>query len=48
MYQLFKRAVGNDPEQQVIHECRRCGTTLDRPSASCPYCSRNDVVTFVI
>jgi rubrerythrin len=32
----------------VVHECRRCGATLDSPDDSCPYADHEDVVTYVI
>lgn len=30
----------------IIHECGRCGTTLDDANVPCPYCGDARVVTF--
>jgi rubrerythrin len=32
--------------ERVVHECRRCGATLESPDDHCPYCGRTDVATF--
>lgn len=32
--------------ETVIYECDRCGTTVDGPNATCPYCDNSRIVTF--
>lgn len=32
----------------VIHECRRCGSSLPSAEATCPYCRETTVATYVI
>jgi rubrerythrin len=34
--------------ERLIHECRRCGTTLVRHDDPCPYCGPTDVETFAL
>lgn len=49
MRNLLKLVAGESAtERQVIYECRRCGTTLERRTANCPYCGRTHVARFVI
>lgn len=35
-----------DPEATVIHECRRCGTTLEADAGVCPYCGPTETVRY--
>lgn len=37
----------SDPDH-VVHECRRCGTTLERATDTCPVCDVEDVARYVI
>lgn len=41
-------AVEGESAVTVIHECRRCGTTVDRAASTCPYCGPTDIVTYYI
>ncbi|WP_290813472.1 hypothetical protein [Halovivax sp.] len=29
----------------AVHECRRCGTSVETAEAECPACGSNDIVT---
>jgi anaerobic ribonucleoside-triphosphate reductase len=46
MLGTLKRAVGRTTND--FRECRRCGTTLDRPAARCPACGSRDVARYEI
>lgn len=43
LFQRFRRWVADD---DVIYECRHCGTTLDEQQDTCPTCGGDDVVAF--
>jgi len=44
---LLDRVVsGRGPS--VVVECRRCGTTVDRGTVTCPVCESRDIVTHEI
>lgn len=30
----------------VVHECRRCGTSVDTADIECPECESTDIVTY--
>lgn len=34
--------------EQILYECRHCGTEVDADSLSCPECNSNEIARFVI
>lgn len=48
MIHAIRRMIESRPDGVVIYECRRCGTTLDYETDTCPYCGPTDVVRFEI
>ncbi len=50
--ELLGRATGlGDPDPEVVHECRRCGRTLDpgeEVPEDCPDCEEGDLVRYEV
>lgn len=44
MFRRIERLRADDPT--VVHECRRCGTTVETTDDPCPYCGPTDVVRY--
>lgn len=39
---------GTDTDRAVIHECRRCGTTVSPKTTNCPSCGNDEIVDYQI
>lgn len=37
--------IGDD---EIVYECRRCGTTLGAGTETCPQCGESDIVVYEI
>ncbi|MGM0398029.1 MAG: hypothetical protein ACQEQY_03455 [Halobacteriota archaeon] len=48
MLATFGRMLAWGDGRVVVHECRRCGTTLDGPDATCPFGCSAGVVHYEI
>ncbi|WP_169317767.1 hypothetical protein [Halovivax asiaticus] len=35
---------GSPADSEDVHECRRCGTTVETTTTSCPACGSEDIV----
>lgn len=35
-------------DEHTVHECRHCGTTVDRETDPCPACGTTDIVRYHI
>lgn len=44
----FETAPERDPSAVVVHECRRCGTTLKTGTGECPACESDQIATYSI
>lgn len=45
MLDTVREIIGGSPvDSEDIHECRRCGTTVETTTASCPACGSEDIV----
>jgi rubrerythrin len=33
-------------DQEPVHECRQCGTTVEATSSQCPTCQSDEIVTY--
>jgi rubrerythrin len=42
---LFDRVLFRREQSVVVVECRRCGTTVERGTVTCPVCDSTDIVT---
>lgn len=48
MLATLERMLSMGDGRVVVHECRRCGTTLDGPDAACPFGCSAGVATYEI
>lgn len=44
----LRQVLRRETQSQVIYECRRCGTTVDRSAESCPVCGAAEIAQYDI
>jgi rubrerythrin len=47
MFGTLKRVVTR-LRSRGFHECRHCGTTVDRPTTSCPTCGSGELAHYEV
>jgi uncharacterized OB-fold protein len=45
---LLKRVRDLIGEDGTVHECRRCGATLEPGVDTCPQCGKSDIATYEV
>ena len=45
MIDTVKTILFNEDGGVAVHECRRCGTSVDTEEAACPNCGSDDITT---
>jgi len=44
----LRQFLRRETRSQVIYECRRCGTTIDRGTECCPVCDAAEIARYDI
>lgn len=44
MLRTVREFFGGETGGDDVHECRRCGTTVETTTATCPSCGNDDIV----
>ncbi|ELY39811.1 hypothetical protein C496_14076 [Natronorubrum tibetense GA33] len=45
---MCRTAAIPDNQEEVVYECRRCGTTVDKDTETCPACNTESIVQYRI
>lgn len=48
MIELLRSFVSGGPTNDVIRECRDCGTAVDEDASRCSHCDSADIVRYEI